>query len=107
MLGIPGESTVNGVYSARAFVGWYNGHPEFANLKPDLRAGEEAVIVGHGNVSLDVARILLADVRALRKTDISSDALDALSKSRVKRVTVVGRRGPMQVSRRGPDKDRC
>ena len=96
-LRIPGEDTLKGIYSARAFVGWYNGLPEYADLSPDLEAGEEAIIIGQGNVALDVARTLLTDVDSLRKTDMTDHALAALSKSRVKRVRVVGRRGPMQV----------
>lgn len=96
-LGLPGESTLKGVYSARAFVGWYNGLPDYADLSPDLEAGEEAVIIGQGNVALDVARILLTDIERLRNTDITCRALDGLAKSRVKRVRIVGRRGPMQV----------
>lgn len=96
-LGIQGESTVNGIYSARAFVGWYNGLPEYSELAPDLTMGEEAVVIGQGNVALDVARILLSDVNSLRETDITEQAIDALSRSRVKSVRVVGRRGPMQV----------
>lgn len=98
-LGIPGESTLDGIYSARQFVGWYNGLPECSTLRPDLRNAEEAVIIGQGNVALDVARILLEDIDVLRKTDISEHALEMLSQSRVKRVHVVGRRGPMQVCR--------
>lgn len=89
---------MQGIYSARAFVGWYNGLPEYSDLMPDLLSGEEAVVVGQGNVALDVARILLSDVDVLRKTDISDNALDVLSKSRVKNVRVVGRRGPLQAS---------
>lgn len=96
-LGIPGESTLKRIYSAREFVGWYNGLPEFANLNPDL-SQNEAVVVGQGNVALDVARILLEDVDKLRKTDIANYALDALAGSQVKRVRVVGRRGPMQAA---------
>ena len=96
-LGIPGEDTLNGVFSARAFVGWYNGLPEYADLSPDLSVGEEAVIIGQGNVALDVARTLLSDVDRLRTTDMTEQALEALSKSRVRRVRVVGRRGPVQV----------
>jgi len=95
-LGIPGES-LDGVHSAREFVGWYNGLPEHAGLAPDLTRGEEAVVIGQGNVALDVARMLLEDVDVLRKTDMSDYALDVLSRSRIKRVHVVGRRGPMQV----------
>jgi adrenodoxin-NADP+ reductase len=96
-LGILGES-LNGVYSAREFVGWYNGLPEHAALAPDLTQGDEAVIVGQGNVALDVARMLLEDVDVLRKSDIASHALETLSNSRVKRVHIVGRRGPMQAA---------
>jgi adrenodoxin-NADP+ reductase len=96
-LGIPGERAKKNVLSARAFVGWYNGLPEYHDLKPDLTAGEHALVVGQGNVALDVARILLTDIDELRKTDIAEYALEALSKSRIKRVRVAGRRGPMQV----------
>jgi adrenodoxin-NADP+ reductase len=98
-LHIPGESSLDGIYSARQFVGWYNGHPDCTELAPDLSRSEEAVIIGQGNVALDVARILLEDVDVLRKTDISELALAQLAQSRVKRVHVVGRRGPMQVSK--------
>lgn len=93
---------MSGIYSARDFVGWYNGLPEYAHLSPDLRAGEEAVVVGQGNVALDVARILLTDVNSLRQTDITENALAALAESNVKKVRIVGRRGPMQV--RNPDR---
>lgn len=96
-MGLPREDTLKGIYSARAFVGWYNGLPEHADLSPNLEAGEEAIIIGQGNVALDVARTLLTDVDSLRKTDMTDHALSALSKSRVRRVRVVGRRGPMQV----------
>ncbi|CEJ53714.1 Putative NADPH:adrenodoxin oxidoreductase, mitochondrial [Penicillium brasilianum] len=97
-LGIPGEKALRSVYSARAFVGWYNGLPEHRDLQPDLTSGEDAVIVGQGNVALDVARILLSDVDALRSTDIADYAVETLSKSRIRRVRVVGRRGPLQAS---------
>ncbi|SPQ20054.1 f60c93fc-b821-42c2-93ce-2ad24f685711 [Thermothielavioides terrestris] len=97
-LGIPGESTLKGVYSAREFVGWYNGLPEHADLAPDLTQGDEAVIIGQGNVALDVARMLLEDVNVLRKSDIAEHAIETLSKSKVKRVHIVGRRGPMQAA---------
>ncbi|TLD14419.1 uncharacterized protein PgNI_03775 [Pyricularia grisea] len=96
-LGIPGEDQ-KGVYSAREFVGWYNGLPEHAGLHPDLTQGDEAVIIGQGNVALDVARMLLQDVDVLRKTDIAEHAVEALSRSRIKRVHIVGRRGPMQAA---------
>ncbi|OIW28474.1 FAD/NAD(P)-binding domain-containing protein [Coniochaeta ligniaria NRRL 30616] len=96
-LGIPGES-LKGIYSAREFVGWYNGLPDFTDLAPDLTQGEDAVLIGQGNVALDVARMLLEDVDRLRKTDITEHALETLSKSRIKRVHIVGRRGPMQAA---------
>ena len=97
-LGIPGELDLSGIHSAREFVGWYNGLPGCANLMPDLANAEEAVVIGQGNVALDVARMLLEDVDVLRKTDITEHAIAELARSRVKRVHVVGRRGPMQVS---------
>ncbi|KAI6716582.1 hypothetical protein B2J93_7873 [Marssonina coronariae] len=95
-LGIDGEESLKGIYSARAFVGWYNGLPEYSDLAPDLTQGEEAVVIGQGNVALDVARILLQDPDVLEKTDITSNAMETLKKSKVNRVRVVGRRGPMQ-----------
>ena len=97
MLGIPGENELRGVWSARSFVAWYNGLPGYSEVDFDLGNKENAVIVGQGNVSLDVARILLTDVDALRGTDIPEHVLQRLSESRVKRVDVVGRRGPLQV----------
>lgn len=96
-LGIPGEH-LRGVYTARAFVGWYNGLPEYASLSPNLESGDTAVIIGQGNVALDIARILLSGIDRLRTTDITSGALDVLSRSRIKKVHVVGRRGPLQAS---------
>ncbi|TFA97499.1 putative NADPH:adrenodoxin oxidoreductase [Trichoderma ghanense] len=97
-LHIPGEASLGGIFSARQFVGWYNGHPDCGQLQPDLSRAEEAVIIGQGNVALDVARILLEDVDVLKKTDISDRALAQLAESRIKRVHVVGRRGPMQAA---------
>lgn len=94
-LGIPGED-LKGVLSARAFVGWYNGLPEYADLNPDLQAGDTAVVIGQGNVALDVARIMFMPLGELRKTDISEHALEALSKSKVRDMKIIGRRGPLQ-----------
>ncbi|RCI06261.1 hypothetical protein CU098_006030 [Rhizopus stolonifer] len=94
---IPGEE-LYGVESARTFVGWYNGHPNYRDLQLPLDDTDTAVVVGQGNVALDIARILLSPVDELRKTDITEYALEALSKSRIKHVHVVGRRGPVQVS---------
>ncbi|XP_036394074.1 NADPH:adrenodoxin oxidoreductase, mitochondrial [Megalops cyprinoides] len=95
-LGVPGEN-LSGVYSAKDFVGWYNGLPSNKDLKADLRS-ETAVILGQGNVALDVARILLSPLDILKKTDITQPALEALAASRVRRVLIVGRRGPLQVA---------
>ncbi|KAJ6199324.1 NADPH:adrenodoxin oxidoreductase mitochondrial precursor [Bipolaris maydis] len=96
-LDIPGEH-LPGVYSARSFVGWYNGLPQFQHLEPILHAGEQAVVIGQGNVALDVARILLSPVDALRSTDIADQAIQALSESKIRSVRVVGRRGPIQAA---------
>ena len=96
-LGLAGEDNAN-IYSARAFVGWYNGLPEYRDLDPNVQAGEDAIVIGQGNVALDVARTLLTDVDILRKTDITDYALEALAKSRIKNVKVVGRRGPLQAA---------
>ncbi|KAK0627765.1 NADPH:adrenodoxin oxidoreductase-like protein [Immersiella caudata] len=96
-LGVRGEG-LKGVYSAREFVGWYNGLPACAGLEPELGRGEEAVVVGQGNVALDVARILLSDVDVLAKLDVPEHALARLAESKVRRVHVVGRRGPLQAA---------
>jgi ferredoxin/flavodoxin---NADP+ reductase len=95
-LEIPGEDLA-GSYAATSFVGWYNGHPDFVDLKFSL-AAERAVVVGMGNVALDVARILLHDRDELAKTDISSAALAALRASPVREVVLLGRRGPAQAA---------
>ncbi|MED6291812.1 hypothetical protein CHARACLAT_027470, partial [Characodon lateralis] len=95
-VGVPGED-LRGVYSAKDFVGWYNGLPGCRELSPDLSC-ETAVILGQGNVALDVARILLSPLDALKKTDITQPALEALAESQVRKVLIVGRRGPMQVA---------
>ena len=95
-LGIPGED-LNNTFSARAFVNWYNGHPDFRDFKPNLDA-EDVVIIGQGNVAIDCARILVKTVAELEKTDIAGHALAALSRSRVRRVHVVGRRGHVQAA---------
>ncbi|MCC7486185.1 MAG: FAD-dependent oxidoreductase [Burkholderiales bacterium] len=93
-LGIPGEK-LPGSHPASEFVGWYNGHPDYHACTFDL-AQEVAVIIGQGNVALDIARILVKPVDHLRHTDIAAHALDALAKSRIREVHIVGRRGPAQ-----------
>ncbi|KAA8523135.1 hypothetical protein F0562_009558 [Nyssa sinensis] len=97
ILGIPGEDLA-GTHSAREFVWWYNGHPDCRNLAPDLKSTDTAVILGQGNVALDVARILLRPTMELATTDISSHALGALEESRIRKVYLVGRRGPVQAA---------
>ena len=95
-LGIPGED-LDGVYSAGDFVGWYNGLPSHRDKTFKLD-GENAIIIGHGNVALDVARILLTPNEILAKTDITAHALEGLQKSKVKNVRILGRRGVLQAS---------
>ncbi|KAJ4839892.1 hypothetical protein Tsubulata_003200 [Turnera subulata] len=96
-LGIPGEDLL-GICSAREFVWWYNGHPDGRNLNPDLKSTDTAVILGQGNVALDVARILLQSTEVLAKTDIANHALAALEQSSIRKVYLVGRRGPTQAA---------
>jgi adrenodoxin-NADP+ reductase len=96
VLGIEGENK-KGVWSARSFVAWYNGLPGYDKLDFELDKAERAVIIGQGNVSLDVARILLTPVDDLRKTDIPEHVLQTLSESNAKHASAVGRRGPLQV----------
>ncbi len=100
-LGVPGED-LPGSSSARQFVGWYNGHPDFSQLSFDL-SGERAVIVGNGNVSMDVARILLKPIDELRKTDIAAHALEALSASKIREILILGRRGPQDAAFNFPE----
>ncbi len=95
-MGIPGED-LSGSEPATAFVGWYNGHPDYCSRVFDL-SHERAVVVGNGNVAMDVARILLTDPDELAKTDIADYALDALRKSQVREVVMLGRRGPAQAA---------
>lgn len=100
-LGIPGEDTLLNVLSARTFVNWYNGHPYHSSLLApllDLSKLEHATIIGQGNVALDVARILLKDVDALREYDVPEPVLAELARSRIRRVDIVGRRGPLQLA---------
>ncbi len=100
-LGIPGEE-LQGSHGAFHFVGWYNGHPDFRDRSFELDS-EEVVVVGNGNVAIDVARILVHSPDRLAQTDIADHALAALSRSRVRRVTLLGRRGPAQASFTNPE----
>ena len=94
-LGLDGEELGN-IFGSAAFVGWYNGHPQFASLGPDL-SGRHAVVVGMGNVALDVARILSKTEGEMEGSDIVAHALDALRTSNLESVTILGRRGPHQI----------
>ncbi|XP_003705805.2 NADPH:adrenodoxin oxidoreductase, mitochondrial isoform X2 [Megachile rotundata] len=95
-LGIPGEN-LNNIISGRRFVGWYNGLPADSNLDINLDI-EEAIILGQGNVAIDIARILLSPIDKLKHTDITSFALEKLSQSKIRKVSLVGRRGPLQAA---------
>ena len=94
-LPIPGANSAN-VFGSAAFVGWYNGHPEYAALAPDL-SGRHAVIIGMGNVALDVARILSKTEAEFEGSDIVAHALDLLRDSNIETITILGRRGPHQI----------
>lgn len=100
-LGVPGED-LPGSHAATAFVGWYNAHPDYAQHRFDL-THERAVVIGNGNVALDVARMLLLPVAALGKTDIADHALSALAHSAIREVVILGRRGPAQASFTAPE----
>lgn len=93
-LGIPGQH-LPGVHSARTFVNWYNGHPDYHNAKFDL-THPTVVVLGNGNVAVDVARVLVAKPETLASTDIAEHALQALRNSKVTTVHMVARRGPAQ-----------
>jgi ferredoxin/flavodoxin---NADP+ reductase len=93
-LNIPGEH-LPGSVAAVDFVGWYNAHPHFEATTPDL-SGARAVVVGNGNVALDVARILITEPAALAETDIADHALESLRPRGVEEVVIIGRRGPLQ-----------
>jgi ferredoxin--NADP+ reductase len=95
-LGIPGED-LPGSWAATEFVAWYNGHPDFRELEFDL-GHERAVVIGNGNVAADVTRLLTRSPDELARTDVADHALEALRRSRVREVVVLGRRGPAQAA---------
>jgi ferredoxin/flavodoxin---NADP+ reductase len=95
-LNIPGED-LPGSIAAVDFVGWYNAHPHFEEMAPDLSTGR-AIVVGNGNVALDVARILVSDPDVLATTDIADHALRSLHDRGVEEVLIIGRRGPLQAT---------
>ena len=101
-LGIPGED-LPGSHAATEFVGWYNGHPDHTDLEVDLLRAERAVVIGNGNVAVDVARMLVLAPEELAPTDTADHALEVLAASRVKEVVVLGRRGPAQAAFTNPE----
>jgi len=101
-LGIPGED-LPGSYAATAFVGWYNAHPDYADRNFKLDEAKRAVVIGNGNVALDVARMLALDDAELRKTDIADHAIDLLDASTIEEIVVLGRRGPAQAAYTNPE----
>jgi NADPH-dependent glutamate synthase beta subunit-like oxidoreductase len=93
-MGIPGESLV---WSANQFIHWLNSHPYCSSLSFDLSQSKKAVIVGNGNVAMDVARLLLKSPSQLAQTDIAPYALEALKQSTIEQIHIVARRGPSHV----------
>ncbi|MDD9961723.1 MAG: FAD-dependent oxidoreductase [Gammaproteobacteria bacterium] len=100
-LGIPGEN-LPGVHSSKAFVGWINGHPDQADLEMPLDC-ERAVVIGNGNVALDVARMLIRPAEDLERTDVADHALNALRQSKVSEVVVLGRRARIHAAFHSPE----
>lgn len=100
-MGIPGED-LPGSWPATAFVAWYNGHPDFQDLEFDL-SGERAVVVGNGNVAVDVARMLALTAEEIRPTDTTDAAIEAILGSGIREILVLGRRGPVQAAFTNPE----
>ena len=100
-LGIPGEDRP-GSHSATEFVAWYNGHPEYSGHEFDLSGGR-AVVIGNGNVAIDVARMLVLDPSELAPTDTADHAIDGFGSSTVDEVVLLGRRGPAQAAFTNPE----
>ena len=101
-LGVPGED-LPGSHAATDFVGWYNGHPDHTHLEFDLEHAERAVVIGNGNVAIDVARMLVLSPDGLAPTDTADHALAVLARSTVREVWLVGRRGPAQAAFTNPE----
>src|SRR5436853_6280401 len=100
-LGIPGEDRP-GSHAATEFVAWYNGHPDYADREFDLSA-TRAVVIGNGNVAIDVARMLVLDPDEISVTDTADHAIEALARAQVEHVTLLGRRGPAQAAFTNPE----
>ena len=101
-LGIQGED-LPGSYAATAFVGWYNAHPDYADRDFGLDRVKRAVVIGNGNVAMDVSRMLALDDAELRRTDIADHAIDVLDASGIEEIVVLGRRGPAQAAFTNPE----
>ena len=99
--GLGGEE-LPGSWAASDFVGWYNGHPDYEHLEFDLSC-ERAVVVGNGNVAIDIARMLVLPREEMAVTDIADHALEVLAASKVKEVVILGRRGPGQAAFTNPE----
>lgn len=93
-LGVPGED-LPGVYGSAGFVGWYNGHPDYAAMKPRI-PGPRVAVVGNGNVALDVARILALTPGEMAATDLARPAADAIAATPLTDIYLLGRRGPLE-----------
>ena len=100
-LGIAGED-LNGSHAATEFVAWYNGHPDHCGLEVDLQA-KQVVVVGAGNVAIDVARMLALAPSELEITDTADHAIDVLRSSGVEEITILARRGPLQAAFTNPE----
>lgn len=100
-LGIPREE-LPGSHAATAFVGWYNAHPDYAEEEFDLSC-ERAVVIGNGNVAMDVARMLALTGEELRQTDTADHAIEMLGRSEIREIVVLGRRGPAQAAFTNPE----
>jgi ferredoxin--NADP+ reductase len=100
-LGIPGED-LPGSHAATSFVGWYNAHPDYADREFDLSC-ERAVVIGNGNVAMDVARMLALTDHELRQTDTADHAIEALDRKQIREIVVLGRRGPAQAAFTNPE----
>src|SRR4051812_10216699 len=100
-LGIPGED-LRGSHAATEFVAWYNGHPDHSGLEVDLHA-KQVVVVGAGNVAIDVARMLALAPSELEVTDTADHAIEVLSSSGIEEITILARRGPLQAAFTNPE----
>jgi ferredoxin/flavodoxin---NADP+ reductase len=100
-LGIPGED-LPGSWAATEFVAWYNGHPDYQQLQFDLSV-ERAVVIGNGNVALDIARMLALTHEELASTDATDASIEAIASSAIREIVVVGRRGPAQAAFTTPE----